>query len=143
MPGIATGEVFSFAEGKLFLYPVESGNATGSGVGFAENASLTFRHGWKDFDLEELRVERILTGMRAELAIGKLVSDLGLFRLAQGTGAVNARFEGVIAAGPVQQSAVWTLYSGVVDEAAINQNQGSLFGGTFAAHFSTWSAFGG
>lgn len=143
MPGIATGEVFSFAEGRLYLYATVSGNTSGSGIGFAENASLKFAHGWKDFDLEELKVERILTGMRADLAIGKLVSDLVLFRLAQATAAVNAKFEGLIAAGPVQQSAVWVLYSGVVDEAAINQNQGALFGGTFQAHFATWSAFGG
>lgn len=143
MPGIATGEVFSFAEGKLYLWAAASGNTSGSGVGFAENASLKFAHGWKDFDLEELKVERILTGQRVDLVIGKLVSDLGLFRLAQATASVNAKFEGLIAAGPLQQSALWVLYSGVVDEAAINQNQGALFGGNFAAHFATWSALGG
>lgn len=142
MPGPATGETFSFAEGKLSLYAVASGNTSGSGIGFARNASLKFAFGWKDFDLEELKVERILTGQRADLAVGHLLADLTLFRLAQATAPVNAQFEGVINAGPLAQSAVWVLYSGVVDEAAITQAEGQAFAGNFAAHFASWSAFG-
>lgn len=143
MPGIATGEVYSFAEGKLYLYASASGNTSGSGIGFAQNASLKFAYGWKDFELEENKVERIITGQRVDLAIGTLFADLTLFRLAQATAPVNAKFEGLLNGGAaLQQSAVWVLYSGVVDESEINQVQGQAFGGSFAAHFNTWSAFG-
>lgn len=143
MPGIATGEVYSFAEGKLYLYASASGNTSGSGVGFVGDATLKFAFGWVDAPGANAQYVRVLTGQRADLAIGALVADLNLFRLAQATAAVNARFEGLISAGAaLQKSAMWVLYSGVVDEAQINQNQGALFGGTFAAHFNQWSAFG-
>ena len=141
MPGIATGEVYSFAEGKLYLFAAAAGNTSGSGIGFAENASLKVAFGWKDFDLEEFKVERIVTGQRLDLAVGTLFADLTLFRLAQATATVNAKFEGLVTAGAVQ-SAVWVLYSGVVDEATISQANGAMFGGNFAAHFAQWSACG-
>src|SRR3990167_7169483 len=137
MPGVATGEVYSFAEGRLYLYASASGNTSGSGIGFAENASLKFAFGWQDHAGANNQYVRALTGQRADLTIG------ALFRLAQATAAINAKFEGLISAGAaLQKSAVWVLYSGVVDEAAISQSDGRLFGGAFSCHFNQWSAFG-
>jgi hypothetical protein len=143
MPGVATGETFSFAEGRLYLYASASGNTSGSGIGFAENASLKFAYGWVERVGANNRLVRVLTGQRADLAIGTLLADLALFRLANATAAVNAKFEGLVSAGAaLQKSAVWVLYSGVVDEAGITQGQGQLFRGNYSMHAHEWSAFG-
>src|SRR3972149_4105479 len=123
MPGIATGEVFSFAEGKLYLYASASGTASGSGIGFAQVD------------------RRVLTGRRVELAIETLLADLTLFRLANASAAVNAKFEGLISSG-VTQSAQFILYSGAVSEANFGQAAGDVMRGRYAMAANAWSAFG-
>ena len=56
MPGIATGETFSLAEGRLYLYASASGTASGSGIGFFQGGTLAFRYGW--FEYETLNGKR-------------------------------------------------------------------------------------
>lgn len=142
MPGIATGEVFSFAEGKLYLYASASGNTSGSGVGFAENARLSFAYGnWEVRHADGSHTD-LETGRRATLNIAALHADRTLFALADAGVAVNAKFEGLVSAGPVQKSAVWVLYSGTVDSVDINQADGQSFRGGYAMHARAWSAFG-
>ncbi len=141
MPGPGTGEVYSFAEGKLYLYASASGTTSGSGVGFAEGASLRFAYGWREARDIDRRYRRQIVERRAELSIQNLLGDLTLFRLANGTAAVNAKFEGLITGGFVR-SAQWVLYSGVVDEASFTQQRGQIFGGHYAMHANVWSAFG-
>lgn len=141
MPGIATGEVYSFAEGKLYLYASASGNTSGSGIGFAQNASLRFVYGRYEFRGVGKVYRRVVTGQRAELAIETLLADLTLFRLANASAAVNAKFEALISSG-VTQSAQWILYSGAVSEANFQQQQGDVMRGRYAMFANEWSAFG-
>ncbi|HEY4724210.1 MAG TPA: hypothetical protein VII92_20310 [Anaerolineae bacterium] len=142
MPGIATGEVFAFPEGKLYLYASASGTTSGSGVGFAENAALQFAYDWIDAAGADGRHDHVLMAKEARLTIGALVGDLTLWRLANATAAVNAKFEGLITGGYIQ-SAQFVLYSGAVDAAGINQAEGDLFRGRYEMHAYEWSAFGG
>ena len=141
MPGIATGEVFSFAEGKLYLYASASGNTSGSGLGFAQNANLRLIYGWHEFRGFGQVYRRVLTGRRAELSIETLLADLTLFRLANASAAVNAKFEGLISSG-VTQSAQYILYSGAVSEANFGQAAGDIMRGRYAMAANAWSAFG-
>lgn len=143
MPGIATGETFSFAEGKLYLYASASGTTSGSGIGFARAATLRFVYGWVDFPTLNGGWQRLITGKRADLNIGQLYGDRTLFTLADSTAAVNAKFEGLVTGNAqTTKSAQYILYSGVVDDVEINQNNGDLFQASYAMHANEWSAFG-
>ena len=139
---VATGEVFSFAEGKLILYASASGATTGSGVGFVQGVSLTFAYGWDETLTCDGRYENVITGKIATLAANVLHGDNYLFRLANLAGAVNARFESLITGGR-SQSAQFLLYSGVIDNASVQESDGSLNEGAFSMYARTWSAIGG
>lgn len=139
--GIATGETYSFSEGKLYLYASANGTASGSGISFAKEATLNFVFGWVDFQNLNGNYVRILTGQRADLRISTLYADKTLHDLANSTGAVNAKFEGVVTGGR-SQSAQYVLYSGVIDSVTLMQVEGDLFKGDYAMHANTWSAFG-
>jgi len=142
----ATGEIFAFPEGRLYLYASASGTTSGSGIGFAQGATLTFAYGWREVEYAigapTGNKERHLTGARAELTIENLFGDLALFRLANATAAVNAKFEGVMTGG-VSRSAQFVLYSGAVDTLTVNQQDGQSFQGSYSMHSDRWSAFGG
>ena len=140
--GIATGEVFSFAEGKLILYASASGTTTGSGIGFVEGVTLSFAYGWDETLTCDGRYENVITGRLATLAANVLHGDNYLFRLANLTGAVNARFEAVVTGGR-SQSAQFLLYSGMIDNAALSESDGALNKGTFSLYARSWSAIGG
>lgn len=140
--GIATGEVFSFPEGMLYLYASASGNASGSGVAFCEEAGLRMQYGWNEAGTLNVDPFRSPTGLRAELTIGVLYADRTFFTLADGTGAVNAKFEGLITANGLGKSAMWWLYSGVIDSVEVSQAQNQVWRGSIAFHASRWSAFG-
>lgn len=144
MPGIATGETYSFAEGRLYLYASASGTTSGSGIGYAENATLRITYGWKDRQDLDNGYRHFLTGRRADLTIGNLYADKVLFDLANASAAVNAKFEGRVTgpAGAVQKSAQFVLYSGVVEQFELTQQRGNLFNAAYSMHANLWSAFG-
>lgn len=139
---VATGETFSFAEGKLILYASASGTTTGSGVGFVQGVSLTFAYGWDETLTCDGRYENVITGKLVTLAANVLHGDNYLFRLANLTGAVNARFESLITGGR-SQSAQFLLYSGMIDNAALQESDGDINRGTFSMYARSWSAIGG
>src|SRR3989304_10639455 len=99
MPGIATGEVFAFPEGKLYLYASASGTTSGSGIGFAENAALQFAYDWVDAAGADGRHDHVLMAKEARLTIGALVGDLTLWRLGDAKGGGKAQFRGLITGG--------------------------------------------
>ena len=140
MPGIATGETFAFPEGKLYLYASASGTTSGSGIGFATDARLEFAYDWIDAAGADGRHDHVLLARQARLAIGALFGDLTLWRLANATAAVNAKFEGLVTGGIIQSAQV-ILYSGVVDAASVSQNDGDVFQGRYEMHAFEWSAF--
>ena len=139
--GIATGETYSFAEGKLYLYASASGSTSGSGIGWAENATIRFNYGYVNHRLLNGTYYDLLTGRRADMTIGSLYGDMTLFNLANSTAAVNAKFEGLVTGG-LSQSAIWILYSGVVDVFTVNQEQDQVFKAAIGMHANTWSGFG-
>ena len=142
MPGVATGEAYSWAEGKLYLFASASGTTSGSGIGFAENARLRLAVGFDDLRNANRSITRAETGRRADLTIGTLYADRTLVNLANAGAAVNAKFEAYVSAGPVQKSAVFWLYSGVIDTVELAGAEGGLFRGAYAMHANEWSAFG-
>lgn len=141
MPGIATGETFSFAEGKFYLYASASGTTSGSGVGFARGAVLTFTYGWLEVGNVVGDYVSVITGQRVSISIDSLLGDQTLFTLANATAAVNARFEGLVTGGR-SQSAYWLLYSGNVETVSVTQNDGALMIGSYSMYARKWSAFG-
>ena len=141
MPGIATGETYAFPDGKLYLYASASGTASGSGVGYVENARLTFTYGWGEWGTLNAVKLRVLTGRRAELSIDTVYADLTFFRLVQASAAVNAKFEG-LTTGVGTRSAQFILYSGVIDSFSVVQARRDLFKASYGMHAEQWSAFG-
>lgn len=142
MPGIATGEVYAFPEGKLYLYASASGTTSGSGVGFVTESTLTFAYGWDETYCPDGTWARVLTGQRVDMSIGHMLSDRNTFIIANSTGAINAKFEGLITAAAIGKSAYWTLYSGVVDSISVSQSDGNLMSCSLALHAHEWSAVG-
>lgn len=142
MPGIATGEVFAFPEGKLYAFASAAGTVSGSGIGFAENARLTFVYGWMEWRGAGGAYHRAITGQRADLDIGYLFGDTQMWRLVNNSAAVNLKFEGLVTAVGVQ-SAVFALYSGVGDSFDVSQADGQTFKARASFHANEWSAFGG
>jgi len=142
MPGIATGETFSFAEGKLYLYASASGTTSGSGVGFMQGATITCVYGWDETITCDGRYENVITGRMITLQANALHSDQYLFRLANLTGAVNARFEALVTGGR-SQSAWFLLYSGVIHNASISESDGAINRGSFSMYARAWTAIGG
>lgn len=142
MPGISTGEVYAFPEGKLYAFASASGTNSGSGIGFAQNARLAFAYGWQEWRGGGGTYRRAITGKRASLQIGQLFGDTQLFRLLDGTAAINLRFEGLVT-GTGVSSALFALYSGVPDGFEVTQNDGQVFRAAANFHANEWSAFGG
>ncbi len=143
MPGIATGEVFSWPEGKLYLYASASGTTSGSGIGFARQSTLTLTYGWLDLEAADRRMYRAITGRRAEMTIGALYSDRSILALVNASAPVHAKFEGVVTGGAaLGKSGQIVLYSGVVDSYAITQSDGAMFSQSLSLHSRDWSAFG-
>jgi hypothetical protein len=140
--GIATGEVFAFPEGKLYLYASASGTTSGSGIGFATDSTLAFSYGWENTYCPDGSWSTILTGQRADMSIGHLLADRNTFVIANSTGAIHARFEGLITAAGIGKSAYWTIYSGVVDAISVTQSDGSLMTCALNLHAYEWSAVG-
>ena len=140
--GIATGEVFSFPEGMLYLYASASGTTSGSGVAFCEEAGLKLNYGWYEAGAFNAQPFRVLTGQRADLTISLLYADRTFYKLADATAALHAKFEGLITANGLGKSALWWLYSGVIDSVEVSQAQGQVWRGSIAFHASQWSAFG-
>ena len=141
MPGIATGEVFAWPEGKLYLYASASGTTSGSGIGFAEDATLSIAYGWRENTQPDGTVTNHITGKRVELAIGKLHASTTLFNIANATGAVNAKFETLVTGG-LSQSAQFLLYSGWIDSFTVAGQAGGLFHATLTMHANIFSGFG-
>lgn len=142
MPGIATGEVYAFAEGKLYLYASASGTTSGSGIAFARDATLNLAYGWDENLAYGGTWTRALTARRADLSISHLLADQSTFNIANGTACVNAKFEGLITAGSLSKSAQWTLYSGVIDAFSVAQVDGELFKCSISFHANEWTAIG-
>lgn len=144
MPGIATGEVFSWPEGKLYLYASASGTTSGSGIGYAEGATVRFTYGWKDRQDPDNGYRHFLTGRRVDLMIDMLYGDKVFFALANASAAVNGKFEALLTgvAGVPSKSAQYVLYSGVIDQLEIKQTKGNLFAASYQMHANLWSGFG-
>ncbi len=141
MPAISTGETFAFAEGNLWLYASASGTVSGSGVAWAQDATVRFIYGWKNDRLLSGQYFDLLTGQAVTMQVSHLLGDMYFFRLAQLTGAVNAKFEGLVTGG-LSQSAQWILYSGVIDAVEYTQSTDQVFKGSVNMHANTWSGFG-
>lgn len=139
--GNATGETYSFAEGKLYLYASASGTTSGSGVGFATNAEMGFSYGWMNYRNFDGNYHNLITGKYATLSIENLLADTVLFNLANASAAVNAKFES-LTTGVAAKSANWVLYSGVIDSLRVNQSMGDLHKFSISLHANVWSAFG-
>ena len=139
--GIATGETYTFSEGKLYLYASASGSTSGSGISFAKDATIKFSYQWKDTQNLNGVYDHLLVGRGADLRIGTLYADKTLAVLAASTAAVNAKFEGLVTGG-ITQSAQYILYSGVIDSVTLSQTEGDIFKGEYAMHANVWSAFG-
>ena len=139
--GIATGEVFAFPEGKVYAYASASGTTSGSGMGFVENARLVFTYTWQEWRNVGGAYRRAVVNQRADLSVGHMFGDTQLFRLFNGTGAVNLKFEGLVT-GIGVASAVFALYSGVADTFEVNQADGQTFKAMATYHCNEWSAFG-
>lgn len=139
---VPTAETFSFAEGKLFLWASASGaGATGSGIAFCQDSTIRFNYGWIEYRSIDAVYLRFITGQRVDMSIANLLSDTQMWRLVQASAAINARFEGTVTGG-LSRSAIWQLYSGVVEQAQISQAEGTLFRGNYTMHANEWSAFG-
>lgn len=142
MPGIATGESFSFAEGKLYLYASASGTTSGSGIGFARNAQMRFSYGWQRWRNQDGTYSQALTGKECDLSIENLYSDRTLFNLANATAACNAKFEGLVTGAGLGKSAQFVMYSGVVTDFQIDQADGQLFRSRFSFLANAWTGLG-
>jgi hypothetical protein len=137
---IATGETFAWPEGQLVVYASASGATTGSGVGFAENARLSFTYGWYEYRGAGGTYRREITGQVANLSIGALWGDTQLFQLLNASAALNAVFRA--SAGALTQSAHIVLYSGVGDSVSFDGAEGQVFKAAYNFHCNTWSGFG-
>lgn len=139
---LPTAETFSFVEGKLFVWASASGvGATGSGIAFARDSTIRFTYGWIEHrSIDDVYI-RLVTARRADLSVMSLLCDQQLYRYAQASAPVNARFEGLVTGG-LSQSAIWQLYSGVIEQASFSQADGQLFQGNYTMHANEWSAFG-
>ena len=142
-PGLpGTGEVYHFGEGRLILWASASGTTSGSGVGYVSNSTLSFVLAWKNIPRCDLNYRDILTGRRIDLSIEHLYYDRTLNTLFNSTAAINAKFEALQTGAGLGKSAIWQLYSGVIDNNSISQADGRMFGSQFAIHANIWSAFG-
>lgn len=139
---IATGETYSFPEGRVIIFASASGSTSGSGVGLVRNAQFALSFGWREWQDANGEWHRKPTGARADINIDHLYADRTLFNLANGTAAVNLRFEGLTTANGFGRSGVFVFYSGVVDAQSLAQPDGDVFRASLAAHFNTWSGFG-
>ena len=137
-----TGEVYHFGEGRLYLYASASGTTSGSGIGYAEGATLSFVYGWKDNPRADLNYRRILTGKRVDLSIDTLYADRTTYNLFAASANVNAKFEGLITGAGLGKSAQFILYSGVIDNAQFRQQRDQIFAASFTFHANEWSALG-
>ena len=138
----ATGEVYSFPEGNLYLYASASGTTSGSGVAFVTQATLNTVFGWDNTPDILGRYDDILTGQVATLTVNHLYADRATFNLFNISGAVNARFEGQMTAGAAR-SALFVLYSGVVDQYSVQQMDGRVWQASLTMHANMWRGFGG
>lgn len=141
MPGIATGEAFSFAEGRIWLYASASGTTSGSGIGFARDTTLRFAYGYRNERGLKLNYFDIRTGQRAELSIGALYADRTLVALIHASAPVNVRFVGIVT-GVGVKSAEFALYSGAVDSFSLLETEGQVWKATYGMHANSFSAFG-
>lgn len=137
-----SGEVFSFPEGRLHLWPSASGSNSGSAIAFVVKATLRFQHGWLELPNADKTYTRVETGRRADLTIEHMYAYRSMYALADASAAVNAKFEGLVGGGAAAQSAVYALYSGAIDVASITQADGDVFQGSLTMHATEWSAFG-
>lgn len=137
---MATGEVYSFVEGRLTLWASASGNASGSGVAFVEDATLTLLYGKLELYHADNTRSRPETGRRANLQVNHMLAFRSLQALADASAAVNAKFEAAV--GAVAQSAQIVLYSGSIDSIVWTQRQGDVLHGSLSYHATEWSGFG-
>jgi len=142
MPGIATGESYSFAEGRLYLYASASGTTSGSGIGFARNAQMRVTYGWRRWRNADGTYARAITGQQVDLSIESLYSDRTLFNLTNGTAAVNAKFEGLVTGAGLGKSAQFTMISGDISECQLDQSDGEMFRYRFAYMANNWTVAG-
>jgi len=142
MPVIATGEVYAFPEGQLYLYASASGTVSGSGLAFVEDAALRLIYGWLNSRTLDGIYHDDLTGQRAELSVSHLYADRTTFALINASAAVHVKFEGLVTGGGLAKSALYWLYSGAVDEFGLQQVKNGMFVGSFSLHANIWSAFG-
>lgn len=141
MPSFSTGETYSFAEGNFWIWPLASGTTSGSGVAYCQDVSIRLVYGWHNDRLLSGQYFDLLTGQAATIQVNNLLADMYFYRLAAQTGAVNAKFEGIVTGG-LSQSAQLILYSGVVDAINASQSTDQVFKGGLNAHANIWSGFG-
>lgn len=141
MPGIPTGEVFSFAEGRVWLYASASGTTSGSGIGFARDTTVRFSYGYRNERGLQFRYLDIRTGQRAEMTVGALYADRTLVALIHASAPVNVRFQ-AITTGVGVKSGEFALYSGAVDSFQLQETEGGLWRASYGMHANSFSAFG-
>lgn len=135
-----SGEVYSFIEGKLYLFPSASGTVSGSALAFVEDATLRLSYGHLELAHADHSYSRPETGRRADLTINQMLAFRTVQALADASAAVNAKFEGSV--GGLSQSAQIVLYSGSIDSIQWTQRQGDVFHGGLTFHCTEWSGFG-
>jgi hypothetical protein len=140
-------EVFSFPEGKLYLWQsytgvTASGNVTsGSAIAFAQDSTLSFAYGWADFPNADGSYMRGYTAQQVSLSVAHLLGDMATYNLANSRSAINARFEAINPG--TSATAQWTLYSGVIDTLNVVQSDNATFKASLTYHANAWSATGG
>lgn len=130
-------EVVSWPEGSIYLW---TGSATASAVpGYAQNIQATLTFGWLNYYTVSGEPRDTLTGLRADVTIGGLVTfDPALTTMIQSATAVHMH----IRRDALGASAGYYFYSGRVDQRLFAGREGELYQYSVTYHSNLWSAYG-
>lgn len=130
-------EAYSWAEGSIAFW---TGSANASAVvAYAQNSDLALAWGWINRQSLAGTYRDLFTGQRADLTVGAVyTSDPTLYRMAASATAVHVR---IAHYNPVNGSAGYVLYSGVVDAMRYAGTQDAPYTYQLTFHANAWSAF--
>lgn len=129
-------EAIGWPEGYVYLY---SGSLAASAlVALAENTQITFAYGWDNRPAAGGIYYDHLTGQRADVTIGATyMLDITTIKMMQSATALHMKF---LHSG-INGSAGHWLYSGRIDNYAINGRKGDVYKLSIKGHFNVWTAF--
>lgn len=129
-------EVFGWPEGYVYLY---TGNLAASAlIALAENTQTTFAYGYDNRVAANGVYADHLTGRRCDVTIGAMYTmDITTIRMMQSATAVHMKF---LHSGLNGSAGHW-LYSGRIDNYAINGRKADTYKLSIKGHFNVWSAY--